>query len=650
MGTAPADADPPPPDEVSEGPGSLQPRPDRWKPAYFPISEHGVIGNNRTAVLLGPDGSILWAAFPKFDSPTVFAGLLDAGRGGFFAIRPKGGISRHRMEYLRGTNILEHRFVTESAAEVRLLDFCPEQDNDHILMSEIHRRVSVHKAPATVEILFAPRFAYGREIPKFDLADGGVLASAPSGSGSLSTRVPLQVDPAGPGVVGEVRLRPGTEEWFVFASGAQEVTPVTSFDSRHRLRQTTDYWRAWSARSTYRGKWRDPVQRSALLLKLLFYRPTGAMVAAPTTSLPTRFGGIRNWDYRFAWVRDTALAIRSLYDLGYFDEATDFVYWLFSRREADATHELHPFYTVDGRSPPPEQEVPWLEGYERSKPVRIGNAAHDQFQHDILGNIIAIAELLDRQGGTVSVELWRDVRRIVQQAADVWKEPDNGIWEARAPPRHYVYSKVMCWVGLERGAALGKRLGYVGPYREWRRQAALLRKDILERGRTPDGRSLAWYYGAPGPDGSLLRLAELGFLPADHPLMKRTVDRIEAELVHGPFLYRYLMDDGLPPGEGFFLPCSFWRIDYYVYRKDRATARRLFEELLGYAGPLGLFAEQIDDQARHLGNFPQGLTHLGLLSSACLLSGSGFPRWPHLKGHRSDRPLPARRPLRTRTA
>ncbi|HTW76863.1 MAG TPA: glycoside hydrolase family 15 protein [Thermoplasmata archaeon] len=579
-----------------------------------PIESYGLIGNNRTALLVSPRGSIDWAAFPRFDSPTVFAALLDPRRGGYFSIDLASGRGSVRRHYVPGTTVLVTELADRSGS-IALEDFCPEIDSDRVLMSEVHRRLLVREGAPKVAITFAPRFAYGAATPSLRRSEHGILARGAGGSIGLSFDPDERIELAGDHARGELALQPGEERWFVLSAGAEEVTPLGSFHAVRRRRETERLWRAWARRMRYEGRWRPEVERSALTLKTLFYRPSGAMVAAPTTSLPEAIGGRRNWDYRFCWVRDTVLAVRALFDLGYTEEATDFVYWLLDILEHEEVH-LKVLYAVDGGAPPTERTVPSLHGYRGSRPVRVGNAARDQVQHDLYGGVLAVADLLEQHGGVVSLDLWWQLRRLVEYAARVWSEPDHGIWEVRGPPRHYVYSKAMSWAALDRGIDLGERLGYPAPFDRWRRTRAAIAEDVLARGRTARGGALAWYYGANGPDASLLRLPILGFLAADDPVMVRTADAIEESLVDEPFVRRYRLADGLAGGEGYFLPCAFWRVAYYARRGERGRARRIFERLLARAGPLGLYGEEIDAKGRHLGNFPQAFTHLALITAA----------------------------------
>jgi alpha,alpha-trehalase len=617
---------------------------------YWPIQSYGVIGNNRTALLVSPEGSIDWAPFPQFDSMPVFFGLLDSRRGGAFALRPTDPIVEARSAYRAGTNVLARRFRTRNGGEVRFVDFCPESDSDALLMSEIHRQVSVTRGTVGIEVIYAPRFDYGRHATELQPTRHGVFASDRKEVATLSTHQKLKIDPSRRGAFARFSMRTGEKECFVFCHGADAVHPVEAFESSRRLAQTTRYWRSWSALSTYRGRWRSAVHRSALVLRLMAYRPTGAMVAAPTTSLPEWIGGERNWDYRFAWIRDTALALRAFSRLGYSREATRFTYWLLSALEHDGSR-LRVFYTVDGRPPPVERVLHRLAGYRNSRPVRIGNAAHDQSQHDVFQGIVTIVELLERHGEIVPADLWTQVRKIVQRAADTWRRADNGIWEIRKPLRHYVYSKATSWSALTRGADLGERLGFDGPFDEWRQQASEIREDVLTRGLTSDGASLGWHYGSIGPDASLLRLVELGFLGPGDPLMRSTARRIESDLAHGPFLYRYLENDGHPPNEGFFLACSFWRIEYLTVAGELSRARKLLEGILDHAGPHGLFAEEIAPDGNHLGNFPQALSHLALISAATALdmaldSAAGSVRPEFIRGAPAS---PTETPLRRST-
>ncbi len=614
--------------------------------ALHPIESYGLIGNNRTAILVSPSGSIDWAAFPRFDAPPTFAALLDRRRGGYCSLSLLSADVRCRSRYVPGTNVLVTRMGGPDG-EIAVEDFCPEIDSDRVLMSEVHRRVRCLRGRAEVELRFAPRFGYGEIVPEFEQTPGGVLAHSKHGS------IGLSFDPGGTVRLGSggFRLRfplaVGGERWFVLSPGAELVTPVSAFRSDLRRRQTVAYWRRWNGQSSYRGRWAAEVRRSALALKLLFYRPTGAMVAAPTTSLPEALGSGRNWDYRYAWVRDTALAVRSLFRVGCTAEATDFIYWLLGILEQEE-EQIKVLYAVDGVPPPPERTIPSLAGYRGSAPVRIGNAAHGQTQHDIYGDILSTADLLDRNGGVVSVDLWRLLRHLVERASAVWRNPDHGIWEVRGPPRHYVYSKVMAWVALDRGIDLGERLGLVAPYDRWREVREQIRDDVLQQGVTARGGGLGWYYGAAAPDASLLLLPTTGFLPVDDPVMARTMEAIERTLVEEPFVARYRLPDHLSGTEGFFLPCAFWRVEFYTMRGELTRARRIFEKLLRHAGPLGLYAEEIGRDGHHLGNYPQAFTHLALVLAATRLDRALQGVGPHplrpSVGRISGSAVPARHP------
>lgn len=600
--------------------GSTPPSfPDPAVRGYLPLEDYGIIGNNRTAVLVSRRGSVDFAGFPRFDSPPTFLALLDREKGGNFELRPADPKVSSELSYEPGTNVLVHTFRSEDGSEASLVDFCPEVGSEQILMSEIHRRLSLTRGTMAFELVFRPRFGYARGVPSFEISSHGALARHDAGSASLVTYRPLLE--AGGEVRSAFSLEPGQEEWFVFSHGSETVTPLEAFQPAQRLESTLRYWRDWSGRSSYHGRWRGLVERSALTLKLLFYRPTGAMVAAPTTSLPEVVGGVRNWDYRYTWVRDTALAVRSLFRLGYDEEALSFVYWLLSLLVRDR-ERLRVLYDVEGRSPPPETELDSLEGYRGSRPVRVGNAAHEQVQLDMYGNVLDVANLLEIHGGVISVDLWRELRHLVNRVVELWPTPDRSIWEVRGPPRHFVYSKVMCWVALDRGLSLGQRLGMVADYELWDQTREKVRQSILTDGLTPDGRSFAWYYGASSVDASLLRLPLLGFLRAEDPRMVATAERVEQELTDGPWVYRYRIEDGLPQSgmEGSFLPCAFWRIEYYTLRGELERARRLLEGLLEGVASLGLLPEEIGPRGGYLGNYPQAFSHLALLLAVTRLN------------------------------
>jgi GH15 family glucan-1,4-alpha-glucosidase len=577
--------------------------------SFPPLRDLGIIGNQRTAALVDPEGAIVWAPFPRFDSPFLFASLLDPARGGYFRVSPEDPNVESRLSYEPQTNVLRHTFRSPEGALAVLYDYFPVVDSDWVHLAEIHRHLAVLHGRMAFQVQFAPRFGYEARRPLLESSPHGVLARYALETCTLSSRRTWRL--MGPEGRAQARFSLGVdeEEWFVLAYGPEEVAPVEAFQAPERLHQTLEYWRRWIRQGHFPSRYREPLKRSALVLKLLFYRPTGAMVAAPTTSLPEQPGGPRNWDYRYSWVRDTALAVRALHSLGFSHEAEDFVYWLVSVLERDRDR-LRVLYTVDGNSPPRERTLRGWSGYLKSRPLRVGNAAHEQVQHDLLGNVLEVAWTLERQGRIVSVGLWKELKHLVERACEVWREPDRGIWEVRGPPRHYVYSKVMCWVALDRGLRLGRRLGLTADYGRWRREKRLLYEDIFRHGRTSDGQSWAWYYGAPEPDASLLRLPALGFVAADDPLMEGTVATVEKLLGHGPFLARYRLDDGLPPGEGYFLPCSFWRVEYYILRGELSRARELLDELQRWTSPLELLPEEISADGTYLGNYPQAFSHL----------------------------------------
>lgn len=610
----------------SKAPALLQGFPPTGARGAPPLSEYGIIGNNRTAVLVHSSGSLDWASFPNFDSPPLFSRLLDH-RGGYFRVSPLGTRLPAVASYEEGTNILVHSFPLETGAVVTLLDFCPEVDSDRVVMSEVHRRVSVAHGSAVIRAEFAPRFGYTRAVPEVSAGPDGVLATSAEGSASLTCDPRVKIE-SSPGLaVLTASIEPGDAYWFIMSHGSEVVTPLRAYSPARRLQQTRQYWRSWSSSSTYLGRWSEAVDRSSLVLKLLFYRPSGGMVAAPTTSLPECIGGPRNWDYRFCWVRDAALAVRSLFRLGYTKEAVAFVYWLLEILDRDKTG-LHVLYSLDGTYPPQERLLEDWEGYSGSRPVRVGNAARDHTQHDVIGYVLDVADLLDSHGGVITVDLWRQLRHLVNHAASVWPEPDRGIWEVRCEPRHYVYSKAMCWFALDRGIDLGERLGFVAPFADWKATKDAIKKDVLQRGLCADGRGLGWYYGAPGPDASLLRIPALGLLDPEHPVMEATCKRIEAELLEGPFLARYRSSDGLPGEEGFFLPCSFWLVEYYASLGRKQEARDLMDSILRMTPSLGLLPEEMDRQGHCLGNFPQAFSHLALILAATTLEGSSIAKSP----------------------
>ncbi|GER82923.1 glucoamylase [Thermogemmatispora aurantia] len=629
--------------------------------SYQPIGSYGVIGDCHSAVLIAPDGSVDWACLPDFDSPAIFCRLLDARRGGFFQIAPTDNTIPGVQRYLRDSNVLQTRF-TSIGGEIVLTDFMPVESleawpyrglNNNTWSYEdgsCHSLVRIVECthgelPITVTLKATPNYAATTsQIELLPNATGAVISDGQQHIGLAiigAYRLPgfsLEIVPdegeepekLHPTLVVQVTLREGERLIFAIGMGrslraARKLVEqeLLQRDFTAELAHTLHCWRRWISGINYDGPYAEWVRRSALVLKMMTYAPTGALVAAPTTSLPEEIGGVRNWDYRFTWLRDASFTLYALLVLGFTDEARAFTYWL-RRLSYSNGEDLQVMYGIRGERELPEQELPHLEGYCGSRPVRIGNAAADQKQMDVFGEILDCIHLYRRRGGferygeKLEGPLWEMLRSLVDYVCAHWHEPDRGIWEMRGEPRHYVYSKVMCWVALDRGIRAAEQLHLEADLLRWYRVRDQIRADVLAHGYNTEIGAFTQSYASTALDASNLLLPLIGFIPADDPRMRSTVDRIMEQLTdeHG-FVYRYLSEDGLPGHEGTFTICTCWLIDNLAMQGRLGEARSLFERLLTYGGNLGLFSEEIDSHTRMaLGNYPQAFTHIALINSA----------------------------------
>jgi GH15 family glucan-1,4-alpha-glucosidase len=611
---------------------------------YKPISAYGVIGDTRTAALVGLDGSIDWCCFPRFDSPSVFAAILDHDGGGRCRIEPARPYTAHQR-YFPLTNILVTSFhLHDGSGAVEVLDFMPWPGETPIAAPhEIHRRVRGVRGLVRLEVEFSPRFDYGRERAGLEAASGGVFArgdaeslalastdqlywkiagrdaSAGGGDGQDGGQGDGGSDVGGTTARATFELRPGRDVWLVLQWGAERVEPVDAETCQRQLEATAAFWNDWAGRLSYRGMYRGEVERSALALRTLFYEPTGAVVAAPTTSLPEEIGGVRNWDYRYCWLRDAAFTLSAFNIVGLHGEAARFVRYLRWVAGKSNAEPLQVMYGIGGETDLQEHDLPQLSGYRGSRPVRIGNGAHCQLQLDIYGELLAAVHLWHARH-PVDAELWRLLIRIVDWVADNWRRPDSSIWEIRDRPRHYVYSKVMCWVALDRAIRLSHDLGEPETVDHWRAQRDAVHAEVLERGWNQELQTFVQSYGSDALDAANLLIPVYGFLPGDDPRMKSTIRSTLRGLSRDGMLFRYTSEDGLPGQEGVFSICTFWLADALILSGDVAGGERVFRRMLRRANQLGLYSEQIDPHTGDfLGNFPQAFTHIALINTAFLI-------------------------------
>jgi len=586
------------------------------------IADYGMIGDCEAAALVARNGSIDWLCLPRFDSDSCFAALLGEPKDGRWQIAPGAPAEVTDRRYREGTLILETTF-TNAEGSVRLIDFMPPKGQ----ASDVIRIVVGIEGRVKMRSELVIRFDYGRAVPWVSRLENGVLRAI-AGPNMLLLSTPVSLRGKDMKTVGEFTVAAGDQVPFVLTHAPSYLPIPVLPDPFSALADTEQFWRKWSSTYQGAGKWSQVALRSLITLKALTFLPTGGIVAAPTTSLPEKIGGSRNWDYRFCWLRDATLTLLALMGSGYFQEASAWRDWLV-RAVAGNPDQLQIMYGVAGERRLREWEVPWLRGFGNSKPVRIGNAAHGQLQLDVFGELMDALYQARRGGLPASEPAWDMERALLQHLASIWQRPDSGIWEIRGEPRHFTYSKMMAWVAFDRGIRSSQEFDLPGPVEDWRRIRDDVHRDVCTNGYDQNLGHFVQAYGGTELDASLLLIPSIGFLPPTDRRVSATVEAIERELLVDGFVRRYdtgRTDDGLPPGEGMFLACSFWLADAYQMLGRVADAEELFERLLALCNDLGLLSEEYDpDQRCLIGNFPQAFSHISLINTAHNLSRTEKP-------------------------
>src|SRR5690348_7135150 len=586
-----------------------------------PIEDYALIGDCRSAALVSRDGSVDWLCWPRFDSEACFAALLGGPEHGRWLVAPRE-TARVTRRYRADTLILETCFETTDGSAV-VVDFMPF----HGERSEIVRLVHGTRGQVKMHSELILRFGYGAVVPWVSRAESGALRAI-AGPDMVVLHTPVHVRGKDLTTVAEFTIGRGETIPFVLTYSPSHLPLPIAVDANTALTDTEDYWRKWSANTRPAGCWTQAVRRSIITLKALTYEPTGGMVAAPTTSLPEQLGGQRNWDYRFCWLRDATLTLLGAMHAGYFEEAQAWRDWLL-RAVAGSPNQLQIMYGIGGERRLTEWEVPWLPGYENSAPVRIGNAAHTQLQLDVFGEIMDVHHQARRGGLTTNESGWDAQIAFLGHLDDVWKEPDQGIWEMRGPAQHFTYSKVMAWVAYDRAIKSAETFGLPGPVDEWRKTRDVICDEVCEHGYDEELGTFTQAYGSKQLDANLLLLPCVGFLPVSDPRIARTIAAVEKRLLVDGFVMRYStheVEDALPPGEGAFLACSFWLVDAYLLQARLDEAETLFQRLVGLCNDVGLLSEEYDPRAKRLiGNFPQAFSHLALINSAYNLTHTRKP-------------------------
>ena len=587
--------------------------------SYLPIEDHGIIGNLYTAALVGKEGTIDWLCLPAFDSPSVFCSILDDKKGGHFTLRPVE-FTRSQQLYLPDTNVLLTRYFSPGGL-AETLDFMPILAHPYE-RHRLIRNVRVIRGRMDFRVECLPAFDYARREHTVSVGKTGAEFAAEGYCLGLATDVRLE-ERAREAAGAQFTLGQGERATFVLAhleqgEGPGEILSDVGFEEL--LHSTLGYWRRWLSNSTYQGRWREIVHRSALVLKLMVYDPTGALIASPTMGLPERIGGTRNWDYRYTWLRDAALALYALIYVGFEDEARKFMGWLRDRCQQDADGLLQPLYGIDGRKDITEIELAHLSGYMNSSPVRLGNGAYKQRQLDLYGAVLDAAYLYNKHGAPLDYDLWKNLAKILDWLSDNWRGPDEGIWEVRGGRRQFVNSKLLSWVALERAGRIARQRGLPAGNGRWMIERDAIYEEVMEKGWNPERKSFVQYYGSDALDASLLMMPLVKFVGPTDPRWLSTLDRIQHELAYDTLVDRYKTDDaapdGLDGGEGSFNLCSFWLVECLTRAGRLDEARLALEKMFSYANHLELYAEEIGHSGEALGNFPQAFTHLALISAA----------------------------------
>ncbi len=589
---------------------------------YLPIADHGIIGDLHTVALVGSNGTIDWYCCPAFDSPSVFAAILDKEKGGFYRISPVGEDWTTRQLYFPDTNVLITRFFTEGGVGEQQAFMPIARSGEERHRHRLIRRIVCVRGDLRFSLVMQPRFNYGRDGHETHQHEHGVVFESDTLCLALQATTPIACDDEG--VHSEFRLGAGQSVTFVLEQVDRGYVPrrYEEEETREAYERTIEFWRRWLSQSRYRGRWREMMQRSALTLKLLTYQPTGAIVAAPTTSLPEVLGGERNWDYRYTWIRDAAFSLYGLLRLGFTEEAASFMDWLTDRfREAvDQTGDpLQTMYGIDGRRELPEETLDHFEGYQGSAPVRIGNGAADQLQLDIYGELIDSVYLFNKYGRPIYHEAWEDLRRIVEWVCLNWDQADEGIWETRGGRKDFTFSRLMCWVAVERAVRMARQRGLPADLPRWMKHRDEIYEQIMDRGWNEGRGAFVQHYGSDLVDASLLLMPLVKFISPTDPRWLSTLQTISEELVSDSLVHRYntrAFEDGLEGDEGTFSICSFWYVEALTRAGRVDEARLAFEKMLTYANHLGLYSEEIGRSGELLGNFPQAFTHLALISAA----------------------------------
>jgi GH15 family glucan-1,4-alpha-glucosidase len=591
---------------------------------YLPIAEHGLIGDLRTTALVASNGTIDWYCCPHFDSPSVFASILDADRGGSFELAADVQ-ARTKQFYFPDTNVLITRFFSDDGvAEVQ--DFMPIVDDSREAdRHRLIRRVVCARGSLPFRVRVAPRFNYGMDAHTVRLEHGQAIFESRSLTLALTASVPIECDELD--AWSDLKLQEGESAVFALDWVGIDVAPRSCpvLEAEELLTATVSFWRRWLSSSRYRGRWREMVHRSALTLKLLTYAPTGAIVAAPTTSLPEQIGGERNWDYRYVWIRDAAFCVYGLLRLGFTEEAEAFMNFLCEHVGlcgGVASESLQLMYGIDGRSELPERELEHLEGHQCSAPVRVGNSAVKQLQLDIYGELIDSIYLYDKWGQPISSDQWDGVSSLVNWVCDHWDQPDEGIWETRGGRKNFLHSRLMCWVAIERAMRMANHRGLPADLPRWRQARDTIYRQIMQRGWSPSRRAFVQYLDGDVLDAAVLMMPLVKFVSPTDPKWLRTLEALADDLVSDSLVYRYdpeASPDGLRGEEGTFSICSFWYVEALTRAGHLDEARLAFEKMLTYANHVGLYAEEIGRDGEQRGNFPLAFTHFALISAACNL-------------------------------